>query len=668
MKKQFFFSMLAAAAMMASCTSDKIVENSANNEYGLIEGQPAFINIGIAMPGSSNTTRANDNFNDGIAGEYDVFSGHLVLFKGSAEATATLFESFDITSDITSGWTNETSNPQITTTSKKFVKEITAPNLSSSEKLFAYVILNDAGNATGLNLTAGRSFKDFSEDVFKAIGIVDESLGYGARSSNGFVMTSVPLAQTLGGTTAPTGLQTLTPINASAVYATKAEAEDGSAQVSCCYVERAAVKVEVKLKSAGVQDPILGAGHNIDASEFKWALGNVNSNAVNSGYYNTRQVETAWYPYRNMQMDGAYANQYYRFASYQPLFSSAGHTVGYRTYFGRDVNYDTATPASKGLIDGLVVDTKHTLANEAVTYTYENTFDEDNQKFGNTTYASLKVKLNGGAKFWTIDGQNDQALTESLLKTTLGSKVNDQIGATTIATIKSTINAKLTADLANVSGVLRAAGFTGSEHITYTLVHDVTLASSRGTDGTVAYEDKLKMTDLEIDGVAAIPAQEAAIGNVEYATATTIATKLAENLTGYTKEKVYQYDGGIAYYAVRIAHFGDIETPWDAPNEAHNIYDKIYPNNGQSLHDTPRNFGASRAAAWLGRWGIVRNNWYQIEIQSISGIGDAVPVDYTGTATGTPGETPDDNPQPKYYIAAHIHILPWVLRTQSVQL
>lgn len=90
--------------------------------------------------------------------------------------------------------------------------------------------------------------------------------------------------------------------------------------------------------------------------------------------------------------------------------------------------------------------------------------------------------------------------------------------------------------------------------------------------------------------------------------------------------------------------------------------------NGQSLHETPINYGTSRAAAWLGRWGIVRNNWYKITIDEIKGLGSPVPEDFTGTADGTPGGTPDDNPKPKYYIAAHVHILPWAVRKQSVDL
>jgi hypothetical protein len=89
----------------------------------------------------------------------------------------------------------------------------------------------------------------------------------------------------------------------------------------------------------------------------------------------------------------------------------------------------------------------------------------------------------------------------------------------------------------------------------------------------------------------------------------------------------------------------------------------IYPTNGKSVHDTPITYGASRAAAWLGRWSIVRNNWYVLDIKKVEGLGSPVPEDYSGNGVGP---TPDDNPGREYYIAAEIHILPWAKRYQSV--
>lgn len=658
MKKHFFFAALVAASMLASCSSDDVVASQGDNAYGMVEGQPAFLSLGIAMPGAP-ASRANDDVQDGDDAEFAVKSGRLVLFKGTTEATAKLVQNYDITDYIKEAedWTKETSNDQITTSSKKVVVEIESPKLTGSEKLFAYVILNDKGNDTGISYGKDTEFPVFSKKVLQAIGIADETKGYGASNAYGLVMTSVPVCTAPGNSQDPSlgVIKTLSPIDATAVYPTKAEADKSTAKVACCYVERAAVKVQTTF-NANIEDPA-DKTKKINVTNVKWGLGNVNGKAANSGYYNTRQVDAAWSPLYNKT--SAYK---YRFVSGTPLFAS-GHEDGYRTFFGQDVNYSGNT----GLI-GSKAD-EWPLASGGVTYTYENTFDEDSQIYANTTYVSLKVELNGGADFYTIDGDNNNALDQAALTSKLIANVDAQIHAD-IAAINSKVGSSITADLGNPSGVLQAAGFTGGETISYDLVQEITYGSRSTDDGSLPYTSKLVFKNLKVDATPATSEQKTAIGNVRYDGGTDkISDKLGAALTGYTPEKVYEYTDGVAYYATRIAHFYDDETYWSAPDAAYNDYSKIYPTSGKSIHDTPVDYGENRAAAWLGRWGIVRNNWYKLTVSDVQGIGDAEPVDYKNTTTGDkPGLTPDDNPKPKYYIAAHVHILPWILREQKVEL
>ena len=62
---------------------------------------------------------------------------------------------------------------------------------------------------------------------------------------------------------------------------------------------------------------------------------------------------------------------------------------------------------------------------------------------------------------------------------------------------------------------------------------------------------------------------------------------------------------------------------------------------------------------FLGRYGVVRNNWYNLNIQSVRKIGSPIPV--------TPDDTPDD--EIENYLSVKIHILSWAKRTtQSVDL
>lgn len=94
------------------------------------------------------------------------------------------------------------------------------------------------------------------------------------------------------------------------------------------------------------------------------------------------------------------------------------------------------------------------------------------------------------------------------------------------------------------------------------------------------------------------------------------------------------YQNGVAYYySAFIKHFGDDLTP--------------YTN------------GAYTAADHLGRYGVVRNNWYELTVTEVSGPGSPeIPEP-------DPGDTPDDE---ESWIRCAINILSWAKRTQDVEL
>ena len=97
------------------------------------------------------------------------------------------------------------------------------------------------------------------------------------------------------------------------------------------------------------------------------------------------------------------------------------------------------------------------------------------------------------------------------------------------------------------------------------------------------------------------------------------------------------YKNGESYYIARIKHFGDDLTPWNAG-------DDIY--GGKNLN-------------WLGRYGVLRNNWYDLTINSISGPG------YPDVPEVKP-ETADD--EDTKYINVSVKILDWAKRSQDVNL
>lgn len=100
--------------------------------------------------------------------------------------------------------------------------------------------------------------------------------------------------------------------------------------------------------------------------------------------------------------------------------------------------------------------------------------------------------------------------------------------------------------------------------------------------------------------------------------------------------KIYTYKNGDCYYVARIQHFGDEYTPW-------NPGDATYGNDDAD-------------GKYLGRYGVVRNNWYELQVSAIKNLGSpTIP---------TAPETPDDENQ--YYLTFKVNIHSWAKRVQNV--
>ena len=95
------------------------------------------------------------------------------------------------------------------------------------------------------------------------------------------------------------------------------------------------------------------------------------------------------------------------------------------------------------------------------------------------------------------------------------------------------------------------------------------------------------------------------------------------------------YLNGEAYYIARIKHFNEL-TPW-TPGKA---YD-------------------SDNAGFLGRYGVLRNNWYELSVNKVSGLG------YPDVPEVKPTLPDDENDQ---YIKVSVKILSWAKRSQKVDL
>lgn len=95
------------------------------------------------------------------------------------------------------------------------------------------------------------------------------------------------------------------------------------------------------------------------------------------------------------------------------------------------------------------------------------------------------------------------------------------------------------------------------------------------------------------------------------------------------------YYKGVTYYIARVKHFGSL-TPWKS---------------GES-YETDN-------ATYLGRYGMLRNNWYDLEVGNVYGPG------YPGVPPVDPNQPDDENEK---YLSVSVKILSWAKRSDKVDL
>ena len=170
-------------------------------------------------------------------------------------------------------------------------------------------------------------------------------------------------------------------------------------------------------------------------------------------------------------------------------------------------------------------------------------------------------------------------------------------------------------------------------------IHTVAVTAMGITDAAEQenYVVKLDASTNNISGTAGLHTITAA--NIEYkGTGTSLVAanidKINEKL-GLKETGISTYLNGEAYYIARIKHFNEL-TPWTAGEGYGTANDK-----------------------YLGRYGVLRNNWYDLSVNSISGLG------YPDVPEVKPEMPDDENEQ---YINVEVKILDWAKRSQSIDL
>lgn len=167
-------------------------------------------------------------------------------------------------------------------------------------------------------------------------------------------------------------------------------------------------------------------------------------------------------------------------------------------------------------------------------------------------------------------------------------------------------------------------------------INAMAVVKARGTAGDVVFEavnDHLKRV------------KSFTIGGVSYAADATDAAVLKVFNTVYSNiGDINIYKDGMVYYQIRVKHFGDDLTPWNR-GEAKVTTTDTYP-------------VVNRDANYLGRYGILRNNWYELNVATVNRLGyPAIPP-----LTNKPDDLLNE------YISVKVNIQPWVKKGKEIVL
>lgn len=629
-KSMFLFGALFAAGLSFTACSDKDVE--AENGTPGENGGGNYIAIGINLPTSANAamTRTTDNagdvtYDDGDATEYAVNNISLLIFDGSDN----FLEAYTLADDT---WKNDDDDDNVTTY-QRFTQQVSS-SVTTSCKMLVILNHNDLITVNSNNsLTIGGalfsgSYSNFQQEITSTTG-----LDCGVMKTTGFYMANAPLSNTAGsGSTDPSSatLQVLVPITN--VYASQTAA-DAATNPDQIYVERGMAKVTMESSTGTYTNSKVDGTADIAWTVAGWTLDNTNPNS----YYvrSTENFDT----YKSFTTNKG--TEVYRVIGNQPI-SWGSPTFKYRLYFSESANYGTVAKSSTNATPVFTLNTftKSGDANSdniddgfsksftAAQYCFENTFPVYLQNVNQTTLAQVAVTTTVGGSapgnIYTLGGNKTVVYTE--------------------ATVYDRIKAAASAYVEANKGTLVTSGTTVSSSDFG--VTSLTLNAENQVTGFV-------LTYAASTG-------DAVINTSNFESGTTLNSTICGNIFSSMTGGVYtQYTGGVSYYHIRIKHFGDNLTPWNDGETPAPSADFIYPNADNTVWASKSVAAKQAENNYLGRYGVLRNNWYNLKVKSIKSLGDAVP--HTGNWPSTPDDEVDK------YITFQINILSWAKRPTQEQ-
>lgn len=393
---------------------------------------------------------------------------------------------------------------------------------------------------------------------------------------------------------------TLVHIDKDKIYASEANAkEDASTCAATVYVERGVAKMTVADPGTiTVTDKATSTKTQSKVTFSKWALDITNKKT-----------------YAVHNIDGL-SSDFSTIWATDPSNRFIG--TNNRVYWGKDPNYDkenlkkndgTSDTDRDGEFNFIKTTSEinKDFTNATITnpvYCLENTFNLTNMYQGQTTRVIFKAKYAP-----TNDAGVSLAETDGTFYT-----IGNMTTILKKADLEKAVDAAATSVLSGCTVDYTNLETEGGSHVITTadikddtgkaLVADKDYSGKTGTQIVKEINDKLGLTD---------------------------GAGRAEAMVG-----INTYLEGETYYIARVKHFGDVLTKW---------------NSGENYGDNNKQY--------LGRYGMLRNNWYELTVGNVYGPG------YPGVPPVDPTLPDDENEK---YLSVSVKILSWAKRSQKVDL
>lgn len=661
--QKLIFLFVSLICLMASCSADDIIGRTDTVDTLCADG---YLRMCITMPSARDSRVANDDFENGLPAEYAIHSAYLFLFEGETddELKAKFHSAYKISAVSTEV------NPdgsQITTTTTRVVRRLdNGKDDFRKKKHFALIFFNAEDfvkiSRDELTVRVGdQEIKSVQEPSAIAYHMtLEQFLQLEKKMTNpdalnpfisrtkGFFMCSAPLLDKPGGSNSnkaglASGCVHYTCPVSDKIYDTESEAQANPA--AACYVERAVAKVTMRkaltndqLEIPNLDIVTVDAKGHLQSTTTKpkcklvgWMLDNTNRRS-----YLVRNYDTQW---NTLRTNSSTPTKPFRFVDENPVTAASGL---HRTYWAKDPNYSTDGATHADDLNQIYTDQNILSAEKNPVpsasdpfpmgfgdnfpqYCFENTFDVANQTQDQTTRIIAKIQIDNeqtDKDFYVVNNDFYQLYTaealeakfhvDSLIKVAIANNPNIK------KAYEEAIRKKYPSDPPSAHPLVPVNCY-------YKQV--------------VAADGLYRITSVWVN----LAKGEDIYGHLGELSSTTWEEELGFNLS------IWKYTDGIAYYPIRIKHFGDELTPWDKDE-----YGGVRPTPSTIYPGTE----AERANNYLGRYGVVRNNWYDVSIRSISSLGDPI----------IPKPTTKADDELDNFIQVNINILSWTLRGQGADL